>query len=111
MPKKILVVRNIPRESLGFIAQFLREKNIAYDIIDADDSTVYHDLSNYLAVIVFGGPDSVNDKTPKMIKELEFVGKCVEQKVPYLGICLGMQLLVAATGGTVYSGIKEIGCC
>ncbi len=114
MPKKILAVRNIPRESLGFIAQFLREKNIAYDIIDADDSTVYPDLSNYLAVIVFGGLDSANDKSPKMIKEIEFVKKCIEQKMPYLGICLGMQVLVVAAGGTVYkieNNIKEVGVC
>ena len=115
MPKKILVVRNIPRESLGFIAIFLREKNISYDIIDADDTTVFPDPSDYGGVIVFGGPESANDKTPKMIKELEFAAKCVEQKVPYLGICLGMQVLVAATGGTVYVNeadgvkVKEIG--
>ncbi|HIH43104.1 TPA: type 1 glutamine amidotransferase [Candidatus Woesearchaeota archaeon] len=117
MPKKILVVRNIPRESLGFIAQFLREKNIAYDIIDADDTTNFPNLVDYGGVIIFGGPDSANDKTPKIVKELEFVGKCVEQKVPYLGICLGMQVLVAVVGGTVYVNeangvkIKEIGVC
>lgn len=117
MPKKILVIRNIPRESLGFIAQFLREKNIAYDIIDADDTTVFPNPSSYGGVIIFGGPDSANDKTPKMIKELEFVAKVVEQKIPYLGICLGMQVLIAATGGTVYTNevggvkVKEVGIC
>lgn len=117
MAKKILVIRNIPRESLGFIAQFLREKNIAYDIIDADDTTTFPDPADYGGVIVFGGPDSTNDKTPKMIKELEFVAKVVEQKIPYLGICLGMQVLVAANGGTVYVNevnevkVKEVGVC
>nr|WP_256623325.1 type 1 glutamine amidotransferase [Methanolobus chelungpuianus] len=68
------------------------------------------DPSEYNAVFVFGGPDSANDESGKMIAELEIIKRAVENEIPYLGICLGMQALVKACGGNVFKNeVREVG--
>ena len=47
---------------------------------------------------------SVNDPDPWIADELRFIRRSVEAGVPFLGICLGSQLLAKAMGGRVYKG-------
>jgi len=101
MTREILIIRNTPRENPGLIEGVLKEHNLAYHIIDFDHNTVINSTENYAALIVLGGPESANDLTPKMLNELALIKKFVKNKVPYLGICLGLQTLVKAMGGTV----------
>ena len=56
------------------------------------------DMSDYAGVVIFGGPMSANDcGTLAGIKcELDWIPKVVEAGVPYLGLCLGAQLLTRA---------------
>lgn len=108
--KKILVLNNILHEKLGLIEDLLKEKNYAFDVLELTDKSLFPDPANYAAVVVLGGPDSANDQTVKMINEINFVRRVVELKIPYLGICLGMQVLVKAGGGKVMkNAVKEIG--
>ena len=60
-------------------------------------------MSDYAGVVIFGGPMSANDcGTLAGIKcELDWIPKVVEAGVPYLGLCLGAQLLTRAVGGRV----------
>lgn len=101
MIKPILILRNIPRENPGIIEILLKEHNLEYHIIDFTNSTVIDSIDNYSALIVLGGPDSANDLTTKMQNELKLIQKTIQLKIPYLGICLGLQTLVKAMGGTV----------
>ena len=50
-------------------------------------------LDEYAAALVFGGPMSVNDDEPYLQKELMWIRQVLEAQMPYLGICLGAQLL------------------
>jgi GMP synthase (glutamine-hydrolysing) len=61
------------------------------------------DMSDYAGVVIFGGPMSANDcRALDGIKcELEWIPKVVEAGVPFLGLCLGAQLLTRAAGGCV----------
>lgn len=61
------------------------------------------DMSDYAGVVIFGGPMSANDcGTLAGIKcELESIPKVIEAGVPYLGLCLGAQLLTRVVGGRV----------
>ena len=61
------------------------------------------DMSDYAGVVIFGGPMSANDcGTLAGIKcELDWIPKVIEAGVPYLGLCLGAQLLTRALGGRV----------
>lgn len=110
MAKPILILRNIPRENPGLIEILLNEHNLEYQIIDFTNSTVIDSIDNYSALIVLGGPDSANDLTPKMQNELTLIQNAIQLKIPYLGICLGLQTLVKAMGGTVRKClVNEIG--
>lgn len=105
-----LIVKNIPREGPGLLGTILEEEGIAYETFDPSGGQSFPDPSLYRAVIVLGGPDSANDATPKMEAELAFVRRALGVGVPYLGICLGLQVLVKAAGGRVYpSALKEVG--
>ncbi|MCB1158844.1 MAG: type 1 glutamine amidotransferase, partial [Leptospiraceae bacterium] len=65
---------------------------------------------NYKALVVLGGPDSANDDTGKMKIELSRIRDVIANKIPYLGICLGLQTLVKAAGGKILkSPVREIG--
>jgi GMP synthase (glutamine-hydrolysing) len=101
MNKEILILKNTPRENPGLIEILLNELDLSYQIIDFDHTSVIKPLKNYGSIIVLGGPESANDLTPKMQRELELIKKAVLADVPYLGICLGLQTLVKALGGKV----------
>lgn len=63
------------------------------------------DLRDVTALIVLGGSMGANDdQSHPFLKDLKsFIRKVVEHQKPYLGICLGDQLLAAACGGSVTS--------
>lgn len=72
------------------------------------------DPSGFAGVVIFGGPMSANDCTSLegIRNELAWIPRVVEAGVPFLGICLGAQLLTRALGGTVSpraDGTVEIG--
>ncbi len=103
MGKKVLFIRNIERETPGLALDVLNEMKIPFVMIDAGEAAIagYPDLSDLLAVVILGGPDSANDKNQKIIAELDFIKKSIDAGIPYLGICLGMQMLVKVCGGQV----------
>ena len=101
MTKPILILKNVPRENPGLIEIVLKEYSIKYQIVDFDNSTVIENIENYSELITLGGPDSANDLTLKMQNELLLIRKALQSNIPYLGICLGLQTLVKAMGGTI----------
>ncbi len=106
----LLVVKNIPREGAGILKDILDENGVLYDIVDLENTKSLPDPTDYDAVVVLGGPDSANDTSSKMIAELKMVRRAIDSYIPYLGICLGMQVMVKACGGSVYANdIREIG--
>ena len=69
---------------------------------------------DYLAAVVYGGPESANDdRTHDYIaQEIQWVGDWVKAGKPYLGICLGGQILARALGAAVRphpDSLHEIG--
>ena len=108
---KILIVQNIARECPGLIEEVLNERNFEFDTIDLSKNQPFPNPSKYPAVFVLGGPDSANDRTLKMLNELQRIKEILAAKIPYFGVCLGMQALVKAPGGEVYANpVKEVGC-
>jgi GMP synthase (glutamine-hydrolysing) len=99
--KEILIIKNVTREGPGILGDLISELGIASRIIDLSVGETPGDHSGYGAVIVLGGPDSANDQTSKMKDELGFISRVLDKGIPYLGICLGMQTLVKAAGGSV----------
>jgi GMP synthase-like glutamine amidotransferase len=107
---KILIVRNERNEGAGLLYEVLKENNIEADEVDLDGGDEFPSPLNYKALVVLGGPDSANDTTIKMLAEIERLKEALTAKIPYLGICLGLQVLVKAAGGEVVKcKRKELG--
>lgn len=110
MRNTLLVVQNISHEGPGILGDLLRERRIAADCFDLSRGSKLPDPENYAGMVVLGGPQSANDKSEPMLHELEIIRKALDAGVPYLGICLGLQVLVSAAGGQVVRcHQKEIG--
>ncbi|EDX85949.1 class I glutamine amidotransferase, putative [Synechococcus sp. PCC 7335] len=70
------------------------------------------DLDDYAGVLVFGGPMSVNDNEAFLHQEIELIRQVLAAELPYLGICLGAQLLAKVLGAEVgphREAVEEIG--
>ena len=82
----------------------MREDNIKIDTVELDENEKIPNLDPYDAMIVMGGPmDTWQEETFPWLKlEKEAIHKFVAiNKKPYLGLCLGAQLLSEAIGGKV----------
>lgn len=111
MVSKILIVKNIEREGPGKIVNWLDAKGIQYDVVEAHDELLFADFHHlYSGLIVLGGPASANDRTFLIQRQTEFIQKWLGSGKPYLGVCLGLQLMIKALGGEVFQNTcREIG--
>ncbi len=102
MTKQVLVFQHIWDAPLGLLATFLQKHEIAYHIVDVETEALPDPLT-YDALIVLGGSQHANDdaRYPYFIEEKRLIASAVTHDLPYLGICLGGQLLALALGGTV----------
>ncbi|RAM62617.1 hypothetical protein RB25_23090 [Herbaspirillum rubrisubalbicans] len=69
-------------------------------------------LERHGGAIVFGGPMSANDPEPWIREEIDWIGTPLTQQKPFLGICLGAQMLALHLGAKVAArsdGKVEIG--
>jgi GMP synthase (glutamine-hydrolysing) len=69
-------------------------------------------LAGYDGAVVFGGPMSANDPDDFVKREIEFTGVALKEDKPFLGICLGAQMLARQLGqrvGPHAAGEVEIG--
>ena len=101
---KFLVLQHINIEHPGIFLKFMKEDNIQLDTVELDKNEKIPSLEKYDAMIVMGGPmDTWQEKKYPWLKiEKEKIHNFVTiEKKPYLGLCLGAQLLSDAIGGKV----------
>ena len=69
-------------------------------------------MDGHAGSIIFGGPMSANDSDDFIKREIDWIGVPLAEGAPFLGICLGAQMMVKKLGGTVEphnEGCAEIG--
>lgn len=111
---RISIVLHNPNGSMGLIKNILESSGYTLDIYCPLAGDVLPAAELVQAAIVFGGKMSANDTQilPALADEMNWIKELVSQSTPFLGICLGAQLLAKAHGGEVtrYEGsIHEIG--
>ncbi len=108
-----LIIKHIDIEGPGTLGDFLKERGVEFKVLELGaGEALPTNLSGIEAVVVLGGPMNVDeeDKYPFLAAENAFIQRVLKQEIPFLGICLGSQLLAKAAGASVgKSPVKEIG--
>ena len=58
-------------------------------------------LAGHAGAIVFGGPMSANDEDDYLKREIDWIAVPLREEAPFLGLCLGAQLLARHLGAKV----------
>ena len=109
----ILVLQHVDVEHPGILRKFLAEDGHSMTRIELDQGGRLPAIDSFDALWVMGGPMDVwqEDIHPWLKDEKAYIRDAVMEKgIPFLGLCLGHQLLAEALGGSVGpSDTPEIG--
>jgi GMP synthase (glutamine-hydrolysing) len=110
---KIFVLQHHHAENLGSIADALEDAALAWQYVRVfDDQPIPQDIRGAGGLIVMGGSETVYqlDRYPYLRDEIRLIESALKENKPFLGVCLGSQLLAATLGATVRRGeSREIG--
>ena len=111
---EVIVLQHIKVEDPGHIKDLMLADKVNLTTIELDEGEkIPNDLSKFDAMFCMGGPMDtwMEDKYPWLIDEKQKIKNfVVDLKKPYLGFCLGCQLLGEVVGGNVIKSAKpEIG--
>jgi GMP synthase (glutamine-hydrolysing) len=98
----LLIVLHQERSSAGRVGHMLEDLGFNLDIRrPALGEPLPPTLEGHAGAVVFGGPMSANDADEFVRRETDWLAVPLAENKPFLGICLGAQMLVKHLGGTV----------
>jgi len=111
---EVIVLQHIKIEDPGYIKDLMLKDEVNLTTIELDEGEkIPENLNKFDAMFCMGGPMDtwMEDKYPWLINEKKKIKNfVVDLKKPYLGFCLGCQLLGEVVGGKVVKSTKpEIG--
>lgn len=111
---EVLVLQHAAAEHPGSLRRMLEDDGHKWTPIQLDEGEkLPQSIDGFDALWVMGGPMDVwqEEEHPWLIDEKKFIKEAVADRgIPFLGLCLGHQLLAEALGGSVgKSKVPEIG--
>lgn len=111
--RPVLVVLHQETSTPGRIGQIMEAAGVRLDIRRPVLGEVLPEtLDGHRGAVVFGGPPSANDQEPHLRREIDWLEIPLREDRPFLGICLGAQMLAKHLGATVAphpEGLVEVG--
>jgi len=113
MPAPVLFILHQEHSTPGRVAQILKRRGYSFDIRRPRfGDPLPETLAGHSGAVIFGGPMSANDEEEFVRREIDWLKVPLKEEKPFLGICLGAQILARHLGGAVYchrDGHVEIG--
>jgi GMP synthase (glutamine-hydrolysing) len=106
------VLQHIRCEPPGLFSGPLGDRGYVIEAVELDEGGCLPDWHEVDLVLAMGGPMGVYDETghPWLAAEKQWIAAAVRAGTPYLGVCLGAQLLAASLGAEVRAGdAPEVG--
>ncbi len=111
--KPILMVLHQEHSTPGRVGLHFQRRGIPIDVRKPRfGDPLPHSMEGHCAAVIFGGPQSANDNDDFIRQETDWVGVPLKESKPFLGICLGAQMLARHLGAAVCphpEGRAEIG--
>jgi GMP synthase (glutamine-hydrolysing) len=111
--KPVVIVLHMAHANPGHVGRWFRENGYPLDIRRPfEGDPLPTTLKNHTGAVILGGSQSANDNLDYIKQELDWIGVALEEQKPYLGICLGAQMLARHLGAGVdycNHGCVEIG--
>ena len=105
---QILIVLHQETSTPGRIGMMLQAMGFRLDIRrPCLGDTLPDTMAEHAGAIIFGGPMSANDKEAWIAREIEWIGVPLKEGKPFLGVCLGAQMLSMHLGGKVGPHAEE----
>ena len=101
-PRPVLVILHQEHSTPGHVGRLLAEAGHPLDI----RRPRYGDplpgtLTGHAGTVIFGGPMSANDAADFVKREIELIAVALREGSPFLGICLGAQMMASCLGAKV----------
>lgn len=100
--KPVLIVLHQENSNPGHVGQWFVRNGFALDIRKPRfGDPLPETLAGHCGSVIFGGPMSANDKDEFIRTEIDWLKVPLRENAPFLGICLGAQMLAIHLGAKV----------
>lgn len=110
--KPVLLIGHDEDETFGLAPEALSSAGVKVMEHRASIGRSLPPLEDVGGIVLFGGEMNVDmtDRFPFLADERSYVRRAVDARIPYLGICLGAQMLARAMDRKVFpASVREIG--
>ncbi len=113
MHQPVLIVLHQEHSSPGRVGQALQRLGFPLDVRRPRfGDPLPESMDGHAGAVIFGGPQSANDEEEFVRREIDWIGVPLRDEKPFLGICLGAQMMARHLGSRVSThpqGHAEIG--